>query len=140
MRRHCAARRRRLLALGAGRAQSGEAVGHRLDERNAPRDAVDMATQVTAIYEQAAERLAVLRKLAAGTSTDVALFARLYNGEERVTGARSKLECAVDDTLLRREVTALTAISARERAKRGTCLGLRTGCAPGHLVVRLGGE
>ena len=102
------------------------------------RATVDQLQQTSSVVEHLLERLAVLRALASGSASDLALYESIYDGEARNSGATGRLERRVDQTRLGRQVSTLTAQSARERAEAAKArLGL---AAPGGRSAKGGGR
>lgn len=82
--------------------------------------AVDATVQCDAIYEHLGERLAIVRQVEQGSSTGIELLAQLYNREQAVTGARSKLEGRVEDMKTSRKASRLVTTEATEMARSST--------------------
>ena len=82
-----------------------------------PQDLVNCTIQADSIYEFQGQRLAVLRKIAEGNDSDLAILAKIYKREAEVTGGRSRLEQGIDDLVATREVNAMISINARAKAQ-----------------------
>ena len=76
-----------------------------------------LTVQANSVLEHKAERLDALRQIAFGGADDIALFAKLYNNEQRVTGAGSRLGRAADSLRDSSQARLHVVTAARARAK-----------------------
>ena len=74
------------------------------------------AIQANSIFEHKAERLDALYEIAYGGADDVALFSKLYNNEQRHTGAGSRLGRAVHQMRDSKQAVVHVTASARTHA------------------------
>ena len=113
-----------------------------------PGDAADVATralaiavQSDAVFEHLNERLGVIATVAEGDEVETEILGRIYGQERRRAGAMSLLEQGVRDTVATKEITSLTAKSAREKAKSlSLAHGLRPQPLPQPPPFRWGGR
>ena len=82
-----------------------------------PTRALALAVQADSIYEHLGERLSVIASVARGEEVETEILGKMYNQERRRAGAMSILEQGMHDTVTTKEITSLTAASARGKAK-----------------------